>query len=309
MGIVAESNVPNLVLQLSIVDRGIVYRGMLKIVPDQYWENEVRPKLYPMWDTEKDRLTQFTWYDNNTYHCVRRKFIKNFKTNEYEWKDYEMEQTDIDDARLFYDFLKETFLNIEKLTNDEFQEEMGRIYGEIESETWMSVRLARNFLLQETDYVFSCTDIEISDERKEIYKKYRQSLRDLPQFFADVEPKKVKFPLSPEAFIIYKKDNPENGYLDTEDQWIALSAFFYSTFRDKMVRYLSVRDVTDRYYMQAFIAAINENPTGIKEHPLNKYTGKTVDDLSEDEKNEIQKKLDLLLENLSKAVLDTGEEQ
>jgi Phage tail assembly chaperone protein len=309
MGIVAESNVPNLVLQLSIVDRGIVYRGMLKVVPDQYWENEVRPKLYPMWDTEKDRLTQFTWYDNNTYHCVRRKYIKNFKTNEYEWKDYEMQQTDIDAAIQLYNFLKETFLNIEQITNDEFQEEMGRIYGEIESETWMSVRLARNFLLQETDYVFSCSDVEISDEKKEIYKKYRQALRDLPQHFGDVAPKKVKFPLSPEAYEIYKKDNPGEEYLETKEQWIALSSFFYTTFRDKMVRYLSVRDVTDRLYMQAFVAAINENPTEIKEHPLNKYTGKSISDYDDEGQKQIQERLDLLLETLAKAVQDDGEEQ
>lgn len=52
---------------------------MLKVVPDNYWNDEVKPKLYPLWDTEKDRLVEFSWYDNNTYHCIRRKFIKILK--------------------------------------------------------------------------------------------------------------------------------------------------------------------------------------------------------------------------------------
>ena len=155
----------------------------------------------------------------------------------------------------------------------------------------------------------SCSDVEIPDEKKEIYKKYRQALRDLPQNFGDVAPKKVKFPLSPEAYEIYKKDNPGEEYLETKEQWIALSSFFYTTFRDKMVRYLSVRDVTDRLYMQAFVAAINENPTEIKEHPLEKYTGKSISDYDDEGQKKIQERLDLLLETLSKAVQDNGEEQ
>ena len=45
MGIVANSNVPNLILQLNLMDRAIVYRGMMKTVPDTYWNDTVRPKL------------------------------------------------------------------------------------------------------------------------------------------------------------------------------------------------------------------------------------------------------------------------
>jgi hypothetical protein len=265
MGIVAESNVPNILLQLNVMDRGITYRGMLKVVPDNYWNDEVKPKLYPLWDTEKDRLVEFSWYDNNTYHCIRRKFIKNFKTNEYEWKDYEIEQTDVDAARSFYEFLKETFLNIEQLINAEFQEEMGRMYGEVSSESWLSIRLARNFLLQETDFVFACSDVNISEEKKENYALYRQKLRDLPNLFADVPPNEVKFPMSPEAFTaIYKENHPGEEYLSSEDQWITLGSFFFTSFREKMVRYLTVRDVTDRLYTHAFIEAMRETPVRLE---------------------------------------------
>jgi len=265
MGIVAEAKVPHLVLQLNVMDRGITYRGMLKVVPDTYWNDEVRPRLYPLWDTDKDHLVEFTWYDNDTYHCIRRKHIKNFKTGLYEWRDYEIQQTDIEEAKEFFTFLKDTFISIEQLINQEFQEEMGRMYGEVSSESWLSIRLARNFLLQETDFVFACSDVELPEDVKNCYRTYRQKLRELPNLFADVSPQNVKFPMSPEAFTkLYKDNNPEAEYLETEDQWISLASFFFTTFREKMVRYLSVRDVTERLYTHAFIAAMRETPVALR---------------------------------------------
>ena len=256
---------PIVILELNLLDRTINYRNIMKTVPDQYWDDSVKPKLYPLWDTEKDRLITFKYYDNASFHCIRRKFIKNFTTNEYEWKDYEMAEDEAQEAANFYDFLKETFLNIEQLQNAEFQEELGRMYGEVRSESWLSIRLARNFLLQETDFIFTVSDApSIDAEKKEMYKTYRQKLRDLPATFANNAPTEVKFPMSPEAFeAVYKANNPSAVYLDTEDQWTALSNFFFTQFRDKMSRYLCVRDLTDRLYNNAFIDALKTNPVAM----------------------------------------------
>ena len=256
---------PIVILELNLLDRTINYRNIMKTVPDQYWDDSVKPKLYPLWDTEKDRLITFKYYDNASFHCIRRKFVKNFTTNEYEWRDYEMAEDEAQEAANFYDFLKETFLNIEQLQNAEFQEELGRMYGEVRSESWLSIRLARNFLLQETDFIFTVSDApSIDAEKKEMYKTYRQKLRDLPATFANNAPTEVKFPMSPEAFeAVYKPNNPSAVYLDTEDQWTALSNFFFTQFRDKMSRYLCVRDLTDRLYNNAFIDALKTNPVAM----------------------------------------------
>ena len=256
---------PIVILELNLLDRSINYRNIMKTVPDQYWDDSVKPKLYPLWDTEKDRLITFKYYDNASFHCIRRKFVKNFTTNEYEWRDYEMAEDEADEAAKFFEFLKETFLNIEQLQNAEFQEELGRMYGEVRSESWLSIRLARNFLLQETDFIFTVSDApSIDADKKEMYKTYRQKLRDLPATFANNAPTEVKFPMSPEAFeAVYKANNPSAVYLDTEDQWTALSNFFFTQFRDKMSRYLCVRDLTDRLYNNAFIDALKTNPVAM----------------------------------------------
>ena len=257
---------PIVILELNLLDRTINYRNIMKTVPDQYWDDSVKPKLYPLWDTEKDRLITFRYYDNASFHCTRRKFIKNFTTNTYEWKDYEMSENDVEAAAQFYDFLKETFLNIEQLQNAEFQEELGRMYGEVRSESWLSIRLARNFLLQETDFIFTVSDApSIDADKKEMYKTYRQKLRDIPQVFKDNAPTEVKFPISPEGFnAVYKVNNPDAVYLETEEQWMSLSNFFFTQFRDKMSRYLCVRDITDRLYNNAFIEALKATPVSLK---------------------------------------------
>jgi len=293
MGIVADANVPNIVLQLVLADRQIVYRGVVKVVPDQYWTDEVVPKLYPLWDTEKDRLVEFSYYDNATYHCTRRKHVKNFRTGQYEWKDYEMEQNEVAAATTFYEFIKDVFFNIESIEREEFQDDMGRMYGEVRTESWLSIRLARNFLLAETDYIF-CSDVTISDEKKAMYQTYRQKLRELPSTFADVEVSAVKFPMSPEAFeAVYKVNHPDAVYLEHEDQWLALSSFFFTQFRDKMARYLCVRDLTDKIYTEAFIAAAKSTPV--------KMQG-TAWDVEHDNLDSIKSQLDTLLEKL-----DNGE--
>lgn len=293
MGIVADANVPNIVLQLVLADRQIVYRGVVKVVPDQYWKYEVVPKLYPLWDTEKDRLVEFSYYDNATYHCTRRKHVKNFRTGQYEWKDYEMEQNEVAAATTFYEFIKDVFFNIESIEREEFQDEMGRMYGEVRTESWLSIRLARNFLLAETDYIF-CSDVTISDEKKAMYQTYRQKLRELPSTFADVEVSTVKFPMSPEAFeAVYKVNHPDAVYLEHEDQWLSLSSFFFTQFRDKMARYLCVRDLTDKLYTEAFIAAAKSTPV--------KMQG-TAWDVEHDNLDSIKSQLDTLLEKL-----DNGE--
>ena len=84
MGILTESNVPQLILQLNAIQRQINYRGITRDVSDTYWKDEIGPRLYPNWDSDKDKLVQLNYYDNGSFHAKRRKFVKNFSTNQYE---------------------------------------------------------------------------------------------------------------------------------------------------------------------------------------------------------------------------------
>lgn len=233
---------------------------MTKQVPDEYWKNTIIPQMYPLWDSDRDRLIVFTYYDNNTYHAQRRKFIKDFKTNEFQWIDYEMEQMDNDEAAKLYELLRETFYLTDSLENEEFQKELSQVYAEVASVNWLTIRLARNFLLSETDWIFS-EDSEVSDEDKSLWKKYRKSLRDLPTSVTDYNPSSVKFPINPKMYKeLYIEANPGIEYLEREDQFVTLGQHYLTTFKEKMVRYLIVCETTEQAYFDSFMQKLREQP-------------------------------------------------
>lgn len=260
MSIVINSSLPQLTLRLDVLQKEIFYKGMSKNIPEEYWKSTIIPAFYPLWDTEKDRLIVFTYYNNNTYHAQRRKFIKNFKTNEFEWIDYEMEQMDNDEAAKIFDLLKESFYLVDSLENEEFQTELATMYAEVASVNWLSIRLARNFLLSETDWVFN-EDSGVSDEDKILWKKYRASLRDLPASITDYTPTNVKFPISPKMYKnLYVESNPGVEYLESRDQFMALGQHYLTTFKEKMVRYLIVCETTEQAYFNSFMKKLKEQP-------------------------------------------------
>jgi hypothetical protein len=260
MGIVTNSNLPNLILQLNVPQRSIFYKGITKVIPDNYWNDEIISHLYPLWDTDKDKLIMFTWYDNNTYHAQRRKYFKNFETGEYFWKDYEMEQMDNDEASLMFNLLKDTFYLNDSLENEEFQNELARIYAETTTTNWLTIRLARNFLLTETDWIFA-PDSDVGDEEKQLWIKYRRALRDLPSTVDTGLPDDINFPISPKVYTsLYLPENPEDEYLQTPNQWLPLSRHYLTTFREKMVKYLIVKEVTEGIYFQSFMNVLTSAP-------------------------------------------------
>ena len=241
MSIVSESNVPNLVLQLNAIQRQVNYRGMTRELSDTYWNDHIGSRLYPMWDSDKDKLVLFTYYDTGAFHVQRRKFVKNFSTGNYEWKDYEMEVFDSKEAQEIYEALKEAFYLIDSVEKENFQQELTKAYLEGKKVTWYGVRLARNFLLEDTDWVFG-GDSPTSDEEKELWRTYRQALRDIPQNSAYTEAHDVKFPISPEDWKkYYESSGGQEDYLAGEGQYLKLSAYFLSNFKERIIQTLIMK--------------------------------------------------------------------
>lgn len=241
MSIVSESNVPNLVLQLNAIQRQVNYRGMTRELSDTYWNDHIGPRLYPSWDSDKDKLVLFTYYDTGAFHVQRRKFVKNFSTGEYVWKDYEMEVFDATEAQEIYEALKEAFYLIDSVEKENYQQELTKAYLEGKKVTWYGIRLARNFLLDDTDWVFG-GDSPISDEEKELWRTYRQALRDIPQNSAYTEAHDVMFPISPEDWKkFYKPANESEEYLATDAQYLKLSAYFLSNFKERIIQSLIMK--------------------------------------------------------------------
>ena len=146
-------SIPVLQVQLDVIAQELSYMGSSKPIPESYWKDTLSLLLYPDWDSEKDKLITFSYYsDSNTYIAARRKYISNFKTNKDEWIDYEMEAVDNAKALTLKDKLIEGFYLIDSIENTNFQIELAQMYAKQATVTPLSVRLARNFLLDESDW-------------------------------------------------------------------------------------------------------------------------------------------------------------
>ena len=234
-------------LQLDVINQTIEYKGQEKVIPETYWKDTLVPFLYPSWDSDKDKLVMYSYNTNGTCLVKRRKYVKNFTKNTFEWVTYEMETVDAAQVTALNDKLIEGFFLIDSLEDNEFQDELVRLYQKQTTVSKTSVRLARDFLLDETDWSM-VSDCPLSADDKALYTTYRQKLRDIPastEFTTAIE--KTKFPISPEFYNkIYLPKNAGVAYLSTDDQYKPLGEHYLRAFRDKISHYLVLKSFTEK---------------------------------------------------------------
>ena len=243
------ADAPVLQVQLDVINQEIEYNGTPKTIPESYWKDTLTPLLYPLWDSDKDKLITFQYFTNDSYVAKRRKYVKDFKTNTYSWVDYEMEAVGASEASDLKDKLIDGFYVVDALENVEFNEELSRMYSKQKAVTPLSVRLARNFLLDETDWT-QLPDAPIDADTKAQYTLYRTKLRELTEsteFSTDTE--NTKFPIAPEFYNkIYKVDFPTEDYLTTAGQFIEMGKHRLKKFKDKIAYFLTLKSETDATY-------------------------------------------------------------
>ena len=243
------ADAPVLQVQLDVINQEIEYNGTPKTIPESYWKDTLTPLLYPLWDSDKDKLITFQYFTNDSYVAKRRKYVKDFKTNTYSWVDYEMEAVGASEASDLKDKLIDGFYVVDALENVEFNEELARMYSKQKAVTPFSVRLARNFLLDETDWT-QLADAPIDADTKAQYTLYRTKLRELTESTEfSTETAATKFPIAPEFYNkIYKVDFPTEAYLQTDGQFIKMGQHRLKKFRDKIAYFLTLKTETDATY-------------------------------------------------------------
>ena len=249
---------PVLQVELNVIGQELSYNGIPKPIPQTYWTDTLVPLMYPTWDTDKDKLISFYYFDDGTFTAKRRKYVMNFKTNVNEWKDYEMEAVASSVADTFKTKLVEGWYAIDAIENVEFQNELGAMYAKANAISPLSIRLARDFLLSETDWSLG-PDSPLDATAKAQYTLYRQKLRDITdttEFSTAVET--TKFPISPDFYNkIYKTENAGEDYLATDTQFLPLASHYLKRYRDRMAHYLLTKSWTERSYFDTFILEYN----------------------------------------------------
>ena len=80
-------------LYLNAFDKNIQYEGIMKTIDDDYWTKEIVPILYPMWDSDNDKLEVFVQYKDGTSRMNKTKYSRNQKTGVYKWISYQFDLT------------------------------------------------------------------------------------------------------------------------------------------------------------------------------------------------------------------------
>ena len=80
--------IKNTDVYLNALERTIQYKGIRKEISDSYWDTNVTPLLYPLWDSAKDKLEVFLVKADGSYHITRNKYKRDFKTETSSWVSY-----------------------------------------------------------------------------------------------------------------------------------------------------------------------------------------------------------------------------
>mgnify|MGYP006256664555 FL=1 len=78
-------------LYLNAFDKTIQFEGIMKTIDDDYWASEIVPILYPLWDSDKDKLELFVKYKDDTVKMNKTKYQRNQKTGVYKWVSYQFD--------------------------------------------------------------------------------------------------------------------------------------------------------------------------------------------------------------------------
>ena len=223
-------------LYLNAFDKTIQCGGVTKTVDDDYWTKEIVPILYPMWDSDNDKLEVFVQYKDGSSRMNKTKYSRNQKTGVYKWISYQFDltpfTTEITDLT---NRLVEKFTEYRQGQENDLERALAASFSQNSILNWTKVALIRNFLLMDSDWT-QLGDAPVTAEQKTQWQAYRQKLRDITtttEFSTNVEG--TKFPISPDFYNkIYKTENAGKDYLATDDQFLPLASHYLKRYRDRV---------------------------------------------------------------------------
>ena len=226
-------------LYLNAFDKNIQVDGIIKTIDDDFWTTNIVPILYPLWDSDKDKLEVFTKYKDGTAKMNKTKYQRNQKTGEYKWVSYQFDLSPFmpDDVNDLYDKLLAKFVEYREGQENDLDRLLEASFAKSTILNWSKVVLIRNFLLSDSDWT-QLGDAQLTTQQKANWVTYRQKLRDIPQDQTEASAATVVFPVTPKK---HAEMNDGKDYLsDTVNHFYLLNQTVYSKFSDRIVNYLTL---------------------------------------------------------------------
>ncbi len=239
---------PEVDLYVNALNRTMLRNGITKSISDDYWTSDINPILFPIWDSDRDRLETFVRYKDGRTFINKTKHQRDQKTGTYNWVSYEYKVSQHLPAELdaLYDGLLDKYVQYKDIEEQDLEQELLAKYAKGHIASWTQIRLIRKFMLDESDWS-QTLDAPINDEQKAQWATYRQKLRDIPQEQeGDTHPNDVKFPVTPTKFATLLEENTwvdesaaTDPYLDNMEHFFKLNQTVYKKFVTRLVTYMA----------------------------------------------------------------------
>ena len=245
-------------IYLNAIERSIQYQGIRKEISDSYWESDISPLLYPLWDSAKDKLEVFVVKKDGTYLIQRNKYKKNFADNTGKWVSYEFDPAGTNDYNVeqLATQIKEKFIEYKDVQENRYELAIQNEYARTNALTWNKIKIVTKFMLQDSDYIF-LEDSPVSAADKELWKKYRAYIRDIPIIQNAGTPYDVVFPITPDEYNKRKTldvddiitntvgdQGTDTEYLNSSYHFWKMSENTLSSFAQRMAFYIVARTST-----------------------------------------------------------------
>lgn len=229
-------------LYVNATTRQMQRDGITKSISDQYWTDEVVPILYPIWDSDRDKLESFIYYKDGSAKMLKNKYQRNQKTGEYKWVSYEFGLDSFPEHEVIglYNQLNEKFTNFRDIEEYDLDRKLQSTYAKDNIVNWNKLVMIRKFLLMDSDWT-QAPDCQLTDEQKAQWVAYRQKLRDIFQEFAGYPAAEVKFPITPSKYAERIAAGDTEEYLANDKQhFFLLNQSVYQKYTNRILTYLSI---------------------------------------------------------------------
>lgn len=235
-------------LYVNAVNRTIQQNGVTKVIQDDYWNKNIVPILYPVWDSDKDKLETFVYYKNNTAFMAKNKYQRNQKTGEYKWVSYEFDLTSFPKSEIteLYEKLQEKYVEYRDIEDFNLDNALRKIYQKDNIVNWNKLVMIRKFLLMDSDWTIG-RDSPLTEEQQEMWIKYRDKLRNVPQDQEGIPAAEVVFPITPTKYqkMVQEGETSAEYLSDLTNHFFHLNQTVYTKYSDRILLYLSIAISTE----------------------------------------------------------------
>ena len=234
-------------LYVNAINKTMAKNGVTKTISDAFWTSDIVPILYPLWDSDRDKLESFIRYNDGVSLMNKNKYQRNQKTGAYKWVSYEMdlagfEKSDVDDL---YTRLSDKFVEYRGLDDTDLETQLAAQFAKEEYTNWTKIRLIRNFLLMDSDWT-QVGDAPLTADQKTQWTAYRTKLRNIPSEQSSIPAGQVKFPITPIKYADMLVENASLGeYLATDSQFYFLGHSVFRKFSKRLTTYLAMAITTE----------------------------------------------------------------